>query len=292
VLQGIRIDVTDDQGEQVLSSLIALAEAGLIGLLLSVAVLYFFLRHWPSTLMVTLAIPICFIMTLGFMYFAGITLNILSMMGLMLAVGMLVDNAVVEVDSIYQEREKYTYHPRLASVIGTRHVAIALSAGTLCHCIVFLPMMFGETNMITIYLTQLAVTISVSLLASWLVAISLIPMLSARMQTPPAVKSGLISRLQERYAAVLRWTLGHRGWSVLGIVLISLLSSIPMKMVKGDSGDEEDPSEIAIFYQWRGSYSKEEMGKEVARVEAFLEANRKRFQVEQVFSRYSEQGWA
>ena len=291
-LRGIAIEVTDDQGKEVTSSLIALAEAGGIGLLLSIAVLFFFLRHWPSTLMVTTAIPICFVMTLGFMYFVGITLNILSMMGLLLAVGMLVDNAVVVVESIYQEREKYPDQPRLASVIGTRHVAIALSAGTLCHCIVFLPMMFGETNMITIYLTQLAVTISVSLLASWLVAISLIPMLSARMQTPPAVKSGLISRLQERYAAVLRWTLGHRGWSVLGIVLISLLSIIPMKMVKGDSGDEEDPSEIAIFYQWRGSYSKEEMGKEVARVEAFLEANRKRFQVEQVFSRYSEQGWA
>ncbi len=291
-LRGITIEVNNDQGKEVISSLTALAEAGGIGLLLSIAVLYFFLRHWPSTLMVTTAIPICFVMTLGFMYFVGITLNILSMMGLLLAVGMLVDNAVVVVESIYQEREKYPDQPRLASVIGTRHVAIALSAGTLCHCIVFLPMMFGEKNMITIYLTQLAVTISVSLLASWLVAISLIPMLCARMQTPPAVKSGLISRLQERYAGVLRWTLGHRGWSVLGIVLISLLSIIPMKMVKGDSGDEQDPGEIAIFYQWQGSYSKEEMGREVAKVEAFLAANRKRFEVEQVYSRYSEQGWA
>ncbi|HWS77047.1 MAG TPA: efflux RND transporter permease subunit, partial [Thermomonas sp.] len=291
-LRGITIEVTDDQGKEVTSSLIALAEAGGIGLLLSIAVLYFFLRHWPSTLMVTTAIPICFVMTLGFMYFVGITLNILSMMGLLLAVGMLVDNAVVVVESIYQEREKYPQQPRLASVIGTRHVAIALSAGTLCHCIVFLPMMFGEKNMLTIYLTQLAVTISVSLLASWLVAISLIPMLSARMQTPPAVKSGFISRLQERYARALRWTLGHRGWSVFGIVLISLLSIIPMKLTKGDSGDEQDPGEIAIFYQWQGSYSKEEMGREVAKVEAFLEANRKKFLVEQVYSRYSEQGWA
>ncbi|RZA19310.1 MAG: efflux RND transporter permease subunit, partial [Lysobacteraceae bacterium] len=291
-MRGIDIEVTDDQGKEVTSSLLALAEAGGIGLLLSVAVLYFFLRHWPSTLMVTTAIPICFVMTLGFMYFTGITLNILSMMGLLLAVGMLVDNAVVVVESIYQEREKYPNQPRLASVVGTRHVAIALSAGTLCHCIVFLPMMFGEKNMLTIYLTQLAATISVSLLASWLVAVSLIPMLSARMQTPPAVKSGLITRLQARYARVLRWTLEHRGWSVLGIVLISALSVVPMKMTKGDSGDEGDPGEIAIFYQWQGSYSKEEMGKEAAKVEAFINANRKRFHVEQVYTRYSEQGWA
>ena len=290
-MRGIGIEVTDDQGEAVTGSLLALAEAGAIGLLLSVIVLYAFLRHWPSTLMVTLAIPICFIMTLGFMYFTGITLNIISMMGLLLAVGMLVDNAVVVVESIYQEREKYPDRPWLASIIGTRHVAIALSAGTLCHCVVFLPMMFGERNIITVYLAQLAATISFSLLASWLVAISLIPMLSARMRTPPAVKSPLITRLQDRYARVLRWTLNHRGWSVAGILAISALSVYPMMNTQG-GGDESDPTEINIFYQWKGAYSKEEMGKEVARVENFVNANREKFKIDRVYSRYSEQGWA
>src|SRR5690606_258528 len=172
---GITIDVRYDQGENVITSLKSLAEAGAIGLVLSIAVLFFFLRHWPSTLMVTLAIPICFIMTLGFMYFAGVTLNILTMMGLLLAIGMLVDNAVVVVESIYQERERMPGKPRLASIIGTRHVAIALSAGTLCHCIVFVPNLFGERNMLSIYMGQIAITICVSLLASWLVAVSLIP---------------------------------------------------------------------------------------------------------------------
>jgi HAE1 family hydrophobic/amphiphilic exporter-1 len=290
-LRGVHIEVTDDQGQAVTSSLLALAEAGAIGLVLSVIVLYAFLRHWPSTLMVSLAIPICFIMTLGFMYFAGITLNIISMMGLLLAVGMLVDNAVVVVESIYQEREKFPDQPSVASIVGTRHVAIALSAGTLCHCVVFLPMLFGEKNIISIYLGQLAVTISVSLLASWLVAISLIPMLSARMKTPPALKSPLISRMQERYASALRWTLEHRGWSVAGIVLISLLSVVPMTNTRG-GGDDSNPSEINIFYQWRGAYSKEDMGKEVAKVEAFANANREAFRINRIYSRYSEQGWA
>ena len=290
-MQGINFEVEDDQGQAVTKSLLALAEAGVIGLLLSVIVLYAFLGHWPSTLMVSMAIPICFIMTLGFMYFAGITLNIISMMGLLLAVGMLVDNAVVVVESIYQEREKYPNQPSVASIIGTRHVAIALSAGTLCHCVVFLPMMFGEKNIITIYLSQLAVTISVSLLASWLVAVSLIPMLSARMKTPPALKSPLINRLQERYARALRWTLQHRGWAVGGILAITLASLYPMTHTQG-GGDDGDPSQINIFYQWRGAYSKEEMGREVARVEDFVNAHRKDFHIDRVFSRYSEQGWA
>lgn len=290
-MRGIAVEVAWDQGAAVTASLLALAEAGGIGLLLSVIVLYVFLRHWPSTLMVSTAIPICFVMTLGFMYFAGLTLNILSMMGLLLAVGMLVDNAVVVVESIYQERERFPDKPWLASIVGTRHVAIALSAGTLCHCVVFLPMLFGEKNIISIYLAQLAVTISVSLLASWLVAISLIPMLSARMKTPPAIRSPWISNLQRRYAGVLRWTLDHRGWSVAGIALITALSIVPMKMTKG-GGDDSDPSEINVFYQWKGAYSKEEMGKEVAKVEAFVNAHRKEFRIKQVYSRYSEQGWA
>ncbi|KRG67796.1 acriflavin resistance protein [Stenotrophomonas terrae] len=290
-LRGVDIEIAWDSGKAVTSSLLALAEAGAIGLLLSVIVLYAFLRHWPSTLMVSMAIPICFIMTLGFMYFTGISLNIISMMGLLLAVGMLVDNAVVVVESIYQEREKYPGKPEMASIIGTRHVAIALSAGTLCHCVVFLPMMFGEKNIITIYLTQLALTISFSLLASWLVAVSLIPMLSARMKTPPALKSPFISRLQERYARILRWTLQNRGWSVAGIVLVSVLSVWPMTHTTG-GGDDNDPDEINIFYQWKGSYSKEEMGKEVQRVEDFVNANREQFKIKRVYSRFAEQGWA
>ncbi len=291
---GIDVEVTDNQGEAVTDSLLELAEAGAIGLLLSIAVLFFFLRHWASTMMVTLAIPICFVITLGFMYFFGVTLNILSMMGLLLAIGMLVDNAVVVVESIYQERERMPGQPRLASIVGTRHVAIALSAGTLCHCIVFLPTLFGERNFISIYLSQIAITISVSLLASWLVAVSLIPMLSAKLKTPPAVRSegGLIPRMQQRYARLLRWTLEHRGWSVLGILLIVAVSIVPMTMTKTNMFGGDDAGEIDVFYQWNGSYSKEQMAEEVGRVEAYINANRERFHVTQVYSRYSEQGWA
>ena len=293
-VKGIDIDISDDQGRNVTSSLLSLAEAGGIGLVLSIIVLWFFLRHWPSVSMVTLAIPICFVMTLGFMYFAGVTLNILSMMGLLLAVGMLVDNAVVVVESIYQEREKYPDQPRLASIVGTRHVAIALSAGTLCHCIVFLPNLFGERNIISIYLSQIAITISVSLLASWLVAVSLIPMISARLKTPPAVRSqhGLIPRMQRGYARLLRWTLDHRGWSVFGILVIIAVSIPPMMLTKKNMMNEREPGEVDVYYQWNNAYSKEQMGEEIRKVEAYVNANRKKFHVTRVFSRYSEQGWA
>ncbi|RLK53510.1 HAE1 family hydrophobic/amphiphilic exporter-1 [Stenotrophomonas rhizophila] len=290
-MRDVQIKVIDNQGKMVTSSLLELAEAGAVGLLLSITVLFFFLRHWPSTLMVTLAIPICFVITLGFMYFAGVTLNILTMMGLLLAVGMLVDNAVVVVESIYQERERMPDQPRLASIIGTRNVAIALSAGTLCHCIVFVPNLFGETNNISIFMSQIAITISVSLLASWLVAVSLIPMLSARMQTPKLVHSdsGVIARLQRRYATLLQWTLEHRGWSVFGIAMVILISLVPMKLTKIDMFGGEGGHEVFIGYNWKGAYTFGQMSEEVARVERYLDDNRQALHITQVYSWYSEQ---
>lgn len=290
-MRDVQIKVIDNQGKAVTSSLLELAEAGAVGLILSVTVLFFFLRHWPSTLMVTLAIPICFTITLGFMYFVGVTLNILTMMGLLLAVGMLVDNAVVVVESIYQERERMPGQPRLASIIGTRYVAIALSAGTLCHCIVFVPNLFGETNNISIFMAQIAITISVSLLASWLVAVSLIPMLSARMATPKLVHSqtGLIARLQRRYAQLLDWSLHHRGWSLLGILLVVLVSLVPMKLTKIDMFGGEGGKDIFIGYMWKGAYTYRQMSEEVARVENWIDQNRERLHVKQVYSWYSEQ---
>ncbi|SEL91924.1 hydrophobic/amphiphilic exporter-1, HAE1 family [Pseudoxanthomonas sp. GM95] len=289
-LADVQVKVMENQGENVTSSLLELAEAGGIGLLLSIAVLFFFLRHWPSTLMVTLAIPICFVMTLGFMYFAGVTLNILTMMGLLLAVGMLVDNAVVVVESIFQEREKMPGEPIKAALLGTRHVAIALSAGTLCHCIVFVPNLFGETNEISIFMAQIAVTISVSLLASWLVAISLIPMLSARMKTPPQLRSerGLIPWMQRRYARLLRWTLEHRGWSVLGIVLIVVASLVPMKLTEMDMFGGGRAGETYVAYQFGGSYTRDQMSAEVARAEQYMESQRKALGITQIYSWFSE----
>ncbi|MGY0633121.1 efflux RND transporter permease subunit [Luteimonas sp. A478] len=290
-LRGIDFRVTQNMGDEVTDSLLELAEAGLIGLLLSIVVLFFFLRHWPSTLMVTLAIPICFVMTLGFMHFFGVTLNVLSLMGLLLAVGMLVDNAVVVVESIYQEREKVPDQPWRASVVGTRNVAIALSAGTICHCIVFLPNLLGETNNISIFMAQIAITISVSLLASWLVAVSLIPMLSARMKTPAAVQrpGGLIPRMQQRYARVLRWSLEHRGWSVVGILLVIAVSVVPMTQTKFDMFGGGEAGELQLYYQWKGSYTLDQVSDEVLRVERYLDENRERFRITQVYSWFGEQ---
>ena len=294
-LQGIQVLIADDQAESVKSSIAELTEAGVVGCLLSVFILFYFLRHWPSTLMVTLAIPVCIVMTLGIMYFMGLTLNILTMMGLLLGLGMLVDNAVVVVESIYQYREKYPNDPFRCAIEGTRSVQLAISAGTLTSIIVFVPNLFGDVNQISIFLGQVAATITISLLASWLVAVSLIPMLSARVATPPSlgIKTGFVPWLTTRYADGLRWSLLHRGWSVFGIVLIVIISIVPAAtgLMKFDMFKNDAGREIDIYFDWRGSYSLEEMLGEMLKVEEILDGKREELQIEQIYTVYSERGW-
>ena len=290
-MQGIEIYFMQDQAEGVTSSLNELAHAGIIGLLLSVLVLYLFLRHWASTLMVTLAIPICFAMTLGFMYFAGVTLNILSMMGLLLGVGMVVDNAVVAVESIYQQREKWPNDPIRCASVGVKNVTIAISAGTLCHCVVFLPNIFGEPNFISLYLKNVAITITISLLASWLVAISLIPMISARIATP---KQGLqqpwILAFRNRYARTIDWTLHHRGKTMAMMWGLLLLSIIPISFTKTDLFPSGETREMRMQYELNGIYRLDEVRKGVEQVERFLLDNKAKFEITSVYSYFDERG--
>lgn len=294
-LEGIQLLVADDQAESVKGSLSELTEAGVVGCLLSIIILFYFLRHWPSTLMVTLAIPICIVITLGLMYFLGLTLNVLTMMGLLLGLGMLVDNAVVVVESIYQYREKYPDDPCRCAIEGTRSVQLAISAGTLTSIIVFVPNIFGPVNQISIFLGQVAATITISLLASWLVAVSLIPMISARIKAPPGATAttGFVPWLSRTYARGLRWSLEHQVKSVIGILLIVVVSLVPVfaGWMKVDMFSEDEGREIDIYFDWRGSYSLDEMLDEMLKVERVLDANREKFQIDQIYTVYSERGW-
>ena len=288
--QGVQLKVVQDAAEGVTGSINELREAGIIGSLFSLLILFYFLRHWPSTLMVSLAIPICIVITLGAMSFLGMSLNILSMMGLLLGVGMLVDNAVVVVESIYQYREKWPNDPFRAAIEGTRSVQMAITTGTLASIIVFAPNMLGARNQITIFLGEVAITITIALLASWLVAVSLIPMISARLKTPPAAiaKSGFIPRLTNRYAKVLRWTLAHRAWAIAGIVAIVLVSAtVPTKFMTFDMNKNDVGRQISMFYNFKGAYSLDQISLEVKRVEDFLDARRDRYQIKQIYSFFS-----
>jgi HAE1 family hydrophobic/amphiphilic exporter-1 len=209
--QGIQVLAVGNQADNIRESLRELRNAGLIGAVLSFFMLLLFLRHLPTTVLVTLAVPASLLVTLGAMYFLGLTVNILTMMGMLLAIGMLVDNSVVITESIFRHRQLNPGKPIEATLAGVKEVGVATLAGTFSTVIVFLPLVFGEKNEMSIMLVHVAIPICVAMFASLLIAQTLIPMLAARMPPPPQVKAGSwFGRLQARYARALDWALSHK----------------------------------------------------------------------------------
>lgn len=288
-MEGIEIFTLEDQASGVIASLKELISSGLIGLMLAVFVLYAFLRHWASTLMVAVSIPLAIAMTLAAMHFAGVSLNILSLMGLLLAVGMLVDNAVVVVESIYQERARLPEQPVAAAIAGSNGVALAVSAGTLTSVVVFAPNLFGERTVLSIYLSQVAIAITFALLSSWLIAISLIPMLAARLRSPPPLHSaGWLTSLATAYGACLRWSLRNRLASIGVLVLLLVVSFVPAFGVKFDAFPQGEQRAIALNYRLNAAYRLPALEENVAVIERFLNERREEYEIRSMYSYVSE----
>ncbi len=290
-MQGINIFSLDNQGDSVRESLSDLLKAGALGGLLAVFVLYLFLRQVTTTLIVTASVPFSLLITLGALYFAGLSLNILSMMGLMLAVGMLVDNAVVITESIFRHRSENPGEPFRATIAGVNEVGLAVIAGTATTIIVFAPIIFGAQIDITIFLTHVVITIIVALIASLLIAQTLVPMLAARVAVPPQPKKGAwMSRLTDRYVAGLQWILGHRWWSALGIALVCVIGVLPMalELVKFDMFPQDVGRRLFMPYHVEGQHPLERVEETVDTIEAYLYSRQEEFNIRSVYSYYDQ----
>jgi HAE1 family hydrophobic/amphiphilic exporter-1 len=290
-MSGINIFALDNQGEAVRESLSDLLSAGGLGGLLAIIVLYLFLRQATTTLIVTASVPFALMITLGALYFAGLTLNILSMMGLMLAVGMLVDNAVVVTESIFRHRTDNPDNPVDATISGVNEVGLAVIAGTATTIVVFAPMIVGTKTDMTIFLSHVAVTIIVALTASLFIAQTLVPMLAARIAVPPQPKSGAwISRLTERYAASLKWILGHHWWTAAGIGLVCLIGVLPLmlELVKFDMFPQDVGRRLYMPYHVEGQHSLERVEQTVDKIEDYLYSRQEEFNIRSVYSYYDQ----
>ena len=182
-------EVIYDQSEFIESAISEVTASALMGSLLAMLVIYLFLRDIIPTLIISISIPFSVIATFNMMYFAGLSLNIMSLGGIALAVGLLVDNAIVVLENI--DRCKATGMNRLdAAVTGTREVAGAITASTLTTLAVFVPLIFVDGIAGALFKDQ-ALTVTFALLASLLVALTSIPMLASRegfKALPPLVK--------------------------------------------------------------------------------------------------------
>jgi HAE1 family hydrophobic/amphiphilic exporter-1 len=290
-MQGINIFDLDNQGDSVRDSLADLLNAGMIGALLALLVLYLFLRQVTTTLIVTAAVPFSLTITLGVLYFAGLSLNMLTMMGLMLAVGMLVDNAVVVTESIFRHRNMQPDKPCTATLAGVKEVGLAVIAGTATTIIVFVPIMFGTKTDISVFMTHVAVTIIVALLTSLLIAQTLVPMLAARIAPPPQPKGkAWMSRLTERYVGSLRWILA-RPWKTFGgIVLICVIGVMPLvlELVKFDAFPQESGRRLFMPYHIEGQHPLERVEATVDTIEEYLFSRQEELNIRSIYSYYDK----
>ena len=288
-MRGITVYPLDNSAEGITSSLRDLLTAGLLGGILALVVLYLFLRRLSTTLIVALAVPISIIVTVGALYFLGLTLNILSMMGLMLAVGMLVDNAVVVTESIHRHQHLNPEDPVGTTLTGVREVALAVTAGTLTTAIVFLPIIVSQADQVTVFLKHVSIAICVALAVSLLISLTIVPLMTVRLKPPaPTASANAIERFTERYGRMLEWLLTHRKatfWVVTG-VLLSV--AVPAALVDQDFfPDERDARELRLFYRLNDTYTLDRVEDAVDTIEAYLFANKEPFEIESVYTYYT-----
>jgi HAE1 family hydrophobic/amphiphilic exporter-1 len=232
-------------------------QAALIGGLLAVAILFLFLRNIPTTLIIGVSIPLSIIITIIAMYFAGLTLNMLSLGGLALGIGMLVDNSIVIIENIFRYRESGV-KPGEAARHGTLEMGNAIMASTLTTVAVFLPLVLFIRGLARELFRDLAFTVTFSLLASLGVALTVVPMLSSRIRAVRIKQKsntllnveqelearGPVLRLVDRvYRASLAWTIHHRWIVLVGImalfgVSLAMIPRVGVELIpQTDQGD-------------------------------------------------------
>ena len=216
--EGLSFAPLMDQGDYIYLIVETITSSLLWGALFSVVILYLFLRDWRPTVITLVSIPVSVIFAIVLMYFTGVTINMISLSGLAVSVGMLVDNSVVVIENIYRLRAKGATIVQ-AAVSGAQQVLGAVTASTLTTVCVFAPIVFVEGLTRQLF-TDLALTITYSLLASLLVSLTLVPAMASGMLRREFVpKPGLLDKIYPAYRRAIAWSLDHKA----GVLLLSLV---------------------------------------------------------------------
>jgi HAE1 family hydrophobic/amphiphilic exporter-1 len=290
LLQGVNVFVWQDQADEITSSISGLQRSGIVGALLAILVLYFFLRRLDSTLIVSFSIPFSLIAACGVLYFLGKSLNILSMMGLMLGVGMLVDNAIVVLESI-DRRHRDEADPNKAALQGAQNVMMAVTSATLTTLIVFLPIIVGTQSEISTWLGEVGITISIALICSLFSSLTLIPLMSARfLRRRRTDTNRQIGWLENRYVSVLGWTLKHKVLMAVFVLGAFVLGIVPLQTGLVETGFFSGGRNKFLFlrYDFADFVYKSDAERAVNQIEKYLFDNQERFLIQTVYSFYTE----
>ena len=259
---GVHLDVVQNSGDRVERSVQNVEETLIEGALLTVLVVFLFLNSWRSTVITGLALPVSVMASFIAVYAFGFTLNTMSLLGLSLAIGILIDDAIVVRENIVRHIEMGKDHFR-ASHEGTDEIGMAVAATTFSIVAVFVPIgfMYGTAGQ---WFKPFALTIAMAVLVSLFVSFSLDPMLSAYWPDPEKVEgehrgwitrqldafNAWFDRMSEKYTHVIRWALRHR-WSMVALAAVTFVAAIWLQVEFGGFGfvPDSDRSELTMQVQ-------------------------------------------
>ncbi len=289
-LAGVHFNIFSDQGVQVKQSIDNLAESGLWGGIFAAFVIYVFLRAPRMTAILTLSIPLSLLCTIVTLFFMGWSLNVATMMGLLLAVGMVVDNSIVIVENIYRLRQEGMEATK-ASINGAGEVGLAVVMSTFTSIVVFLPLilMRGGGDF-SFWMVRLGVPVIASLLASLFIALVFVPLAAQRLsrgKQHPELR--LVVWCRERYTTALRWVLNHRIETL--VLVVAAMWTLPyaqsrVRMPTGGMGGSGETT-MWFFFDLPSGGTMERAEAFFTQVEDFLAANAARYNFDRIETRFS-----
>ncbi len=262
-----------DQGHLIKTSTNSVAQSGVIGGLLAMLMVYLFLRNWRPTMAIALAIPLSLIATFIPLYIVGYTLNLMTLGGLALGIGMLVDNAVVVIENIYRHLEK-TGKRQKAAIVGAKEVGMAITAATLTTIAVFLPMALGSGIAGQIS-RGLSLTIIFALASSLFAALTLVPMIASKIfkkregadDYKKASGEQYFEKIKNSYKKVLIWSLNNRLKTIISTIGLLAVSVVLSLSVGAEFMPVSDQGMVLMGVKMPVGASLEETNKVIGQIE-------------------------
>ena len=275
---GVRLTVVREQASYIRNSVKALEEHLLLGALFASLIVFLFIRDWRTVLVSSIAIPTSIIASFTVLKAADFTLNSMTLLGLTLAVGIVIDDAIIVLENIYRHIQEKGLPAREAAIRATKEISLAVMATTFSLVIIFLPIAF-MTGYARRYLNQFGWTMAAAILISMLVAFTLTPTLSARVLKRVRAGSAPVHGVHKggffdrHYVRLLSWSLDHR-WVIVSLAVITFASTFLLNRIIGrDWMPQEDQNELWVSLELpEGSSIEEtervtlEMARRIARV--------------------------
>ncbi|MEG0561841.1 MAG: efflux RND transporter permease subunit, partial [Cetobacterium sp.] len=242
------IDYDFDSSITIMNSINNVKNTGILGLGLASLILFLFLKSISATIIIAVAIPISIIFTFFLLNSQGLTLNLVSLMGLSLGIGMLVDNSVVVLDNIYRHMNELGKNKVDAARDGAAEMGVPVLASTLTTVSVFLPIVFQE-GMAKEQFKDLSYSISYSLLASLIVSLIFVPMISSKILNDKkniSIEGKYMKKLKKIYLSILRWAIKNRGLTVLVTILLFIGSIFAASTLGGGFIPTVDEGRYAV----------------------------------------------